>query len=201
MIQIFSSCNIFRENLTPSLTARMDRPNYSKCPSKHVITDCKTAQNGFSVTRCNDFRSYAADGNGFVDIYAVNPNGEIARLKIAPVEKGKIYRLKAVAEEPAGQHILIGVYYDTCPPNSAGALNELLLDRSVDAAAEGEPSKTSYGKDAFSLDTPESFMKFINTFNNEKLDMQGDTADGAGKVGLPAADLRGFAVYPVKILG
>jgi hypothetical protein len=145
--------------------------------------------------------SYAADADGFVGLYAVNPEGEIAQLKVAPVEKGKIYRLKAVTEKPAGQHMLVGMYYATEPAQSAGGFGKLLFDQSVNGAAEGNQSETSGKIASPPFDLPESFLEFLKKIQNNNLEMRGDSQGGAGKNIQPMAIPHGYAVYPLMILG
>lgn len=145
--------------------------------------------------------SYAADADGFVGLYAVNPEGEIAQLKVAHVEKGKIYRLKAVTEEPAGKHILVGMYYPTKPAQSAARLGKLMFDQSAQDAVKEDQSETSGKIASPAFDVSESFFEFLKNIQNNNLEMRGDSQGGAGKNIQPMTIPHGYTVYPIMILG
>jgi hypothetical protein len=54
--------------------------------------------------------AYAADANGYLTLYYINPEGDKIALKETKVRKDKVYRLKAVTETPTGEHFLVGVF-------------------------------------------------------------------------------------------
>lgn len=54
--------------------------------------------------------SYAADADGYLRVFFINPDKETKQLTEARVEKNKIYKLTATTAKPAGQHMLVAVF-------------------------------------------------------------------------------------------
>ena len=58
---------------------------------------------------------FGAGEDGWVQLYVVEPSGNYSRLKSYAVEKDATYTMRAVAEEPTGQHAFVAVYTEDEP--------------------------------------------------------------------------------------
>lgn len=64
----------------------------------------------------------AADAEGYVALFALNPEGKISLLKSIKVDKNKIYRENGITLPPAGRHHLVGIF-TTKEPDKESAKN------------------------------------------------------------------------------
>jgi hypothetical protein len=91
--------------------------------------------------------AYAADANGYMALYYVNPEGETFSLKNGRVRKDKVYRLKAVTESPTGDHYLVSVFSEEAIHKTYGKalvkslINEGTATKDIRLVEEGEVYK------------------------------------------------------------
>jgi hypothetical protein len=89
-------------------------PSGAPKPAALIATDKITygATDGVTIT-------YGADTAGHLAIYLLNPTKQVTLLKETTVERSKMYKLRAEAAPPAGEHVLLAVFNARTRPASS----------------------------------------------------------------------------------